>query len=327
MRRREFITLLGGAAAAWPLAAHAQSSRLPAVGYIGSNAEAEVEKSRLRSFRQGLGEAGFVEGRNVAIEYRWTENDPGRLRALAADLVQRQMNVIIGTPPSAAAAKAVTATIPIVFWGSPDPVQVGLVASLNRPGANVTGVIDMGTEIGGKQVSLMHELLPPAVRYALLLSPNGFVIGGPLPKEMQSVAAGLGSAIELVKAGTVDEITGAFASLVEKRTEGLFVSPSVLYGNRRVQLSTLAARYAIPTIYFDRSFVEVGGLMSYGTDSAEIHRQVGVYAGRILKGEKPADLPVLRPTKFELVINLGTARTLGITVPPVLLAIADEVIE
>jgi putative ABC transport system substrate-binding protein len=324
VKRREFITLVGGATA-WPLVARAQQLAIPVIGYIGSLAEADV--NRLRWFRQGLGEAGFVEGRNVTIEYRWTQSAPGRSQELVADLVRRQVSVIIGVSPSAAVAKAATNTIPIVFWGSPDPVQVGLVASLNRPGGNVTGVIDMGTELGGKRISLMHELLPSAVRYALLVSPNGLIIGGPLEKEMQSVANALGAQIEILTPGTIDEIDRAFAALAEKRTEALFVSPGVFYANRRVQFATLAARYAIPTLYGSRTHVEVGGLMSYSANEAEMHRQVGLYAGRILRGEKPADLPVLRPTKFELVINLGTAKALGLAVPPTLLSTADEVIE
>jgi putative tryptophan/tyrosine transport system substrate-binding protein len=237
------------------------------------------------------------------------------------------VSAIIAISPTAAAVKALTGTIPIVFWGAPDPVQVGLVASLNRPGGNVTGVIDMGTELGGKRLSFMHELLPKARRYALVVNPNGLIVGGPLEKEMQSVGAGLGVQVEVRTAGSIPEVDSTFASLAERRIEGLFVSPDVFFMNRRVQFATLAARYAIPTMYSDRGFVEVGGLISYASDDAELHRQVGIYAGRILRGEKPAELPVLRPTKFELVINAGTAKALGITVPPVLLAIADEVID
>jgi putative ABC transport system substrate-binding protein len=323
MRRRQFITLLGGAAA-WPFAARAQQPGR-VIGYLGSMAEADV--NRLRAFRQGLGEAGFAEGRNVTIEYRETVPADPRVPELAADLIRRQVSVIVATVPQAARIKAVTSTIPIVFWGVVDPVQVGLVASLNRPGANVTGVISMGSEIGGKQLGLMHELLPSAVRYALLVNSNGLVIGGPLEKEMQSVAGGLGGHMEVVNAGTIGEIDNAFANLAQKRTEALFVAPGVLFTNRRVQFATLATRNAIPTIYSLRDFVEVGGLMSFGASETDIHRQLGLYAGRVLKGEKPADLPVLRPTKFELVINAGTAKALGLAIPPTLLAIADEVIE
>jgi putative ABC transport system substrate-binding protein len=298
---------------------------MPVIGYLGSTAAADA--GRLRSFRQGLSDAGFVEGRNVTIEYRWAEDVPGRGREQAADLVRRNVSVIIAVSPTAAAAKPLTGTIPMVFWGAPDPVQVGLVASLDRPGGNATGVITMGTEVGGKRLSFMHELLPKVTRYALLVNPNGLIVGGPLEKEMRSVGAGLGAQVEVLTAGTIPEIDSTFASLAERRIEGLFVAPGVFFTNRRVQFATLAARYAIPTMYSQREFVEVGGLISYASDEAELHRQVGIYAGRILRGEKPAELPVLRPTKFELVINAGTAKALGITVPPVLLAIADQVIE
>ena len=322
MRRRDFITLIGSAAT-WPIAAHAQA--MPVIGYIGSTPEADV--SRLRAFRQGLGEAGFVEGRNVTIEYRWNEATPARWPELAADLIGRRVSVIIAVAPVAAVAKAATSTIPIVFWGAPDAVQVGLVASLNRPGANVTGVTNMGTEIGGKRLGLMHEMLPSAMRYALVISPNGLVLGGPLATEMTSAAEALGGHLDTLTAGTIGEIDGVFASIAERRTEALFVAPSVFFTNRRVQFATLATRHGIPALYTSREFVEAGGLISYGTNEAETHRQLGLYAGRILKGEKPAELPVVRASKFELVINLGTAKTLGLTVPPSLLAIADEVIE
>jgi putative ABC transport system substrate-binding protein len=326
MKRRQFITLLGGAAVC-PCAAQAQQAGVPVIGYLGSTAEADV--NRLRAFRQGLGEGGFAEGRNVTIEYRGTRSVDPRLPVpeLAAALVRRQVSVIVANAPTAATVKAVTSTIPVVFWGVVDPVQVGLVASLNRPGANVTGVITMGSEIGGKQLSLMHELLLSAKRYALLVSPTGFVVGGPLEQEMQSVAGELGGQIEVLTAGTIGEIDNAFARLAQNRTEALFVAPGVFLTDRRVQIATLATRYAIPTIYASRDFVEVGGLMSYGTSETDMLRRMGVYVGRILKGEKPADLPVLRPTKFELVINLSTARALGLTVPPTLLAIADDIIE
>jgi putative tryptophan/tyrosine transport system substrate-binding protein len=324
MNRRNLIALLGGAAA-WPVAARAQQPALPVIGYLGSTAAADA--GRLRSFRQGLSDAGFIEGRNFSVEYRWGENVPGRNLEQAADLVRRNVSVIIGVSPVALAAKALTSTIPIVFWGSPDPVQVGLVASLNSPGGNVTGVIDMGTEVGGKRLSFMHELLPKVTRYALPVNRNGLIVGGPLEKDMQSVAAGLGAQVDVLTASTIAEVDSTFARLAERRIEGLFVAPGVFFVNRRVQLATLAARYAIPTMYSERSFVEVGGLISYASAEGELHRQVGIYAGRILRGEKPADLPVLRPTKFELVINAATARALGITVSSLLLAIADEVIE
>jgi putative ABC transport system substrate-binding protein len=321
MRRRDFLTLLGGAAA-WPLAARAQQSALPIIGYLGRMAETDA--NRLRAVREGLGEAGFAEGRNVRIEYRASAPGVG-VPELAADLVRRRASVIVGAAPYALAAKSVTSTIPIVFWAVVDPVQVGLVASLNRPGGNVTGVISMGTEIAGKQLSLMHELLPSARRYALLVGTG--LYGGPLESEMHPVVEGLGAQIEVLTVNTVGEIENAFASLAQKQTEGLFVAPGPFLTDRRVQIATLATRHAIPTIYGNRDTVEVGGLMSYGASERDILRQMGVYIGRILKGEKPADLPVLRPTKFELVINLSTARALGLTIPPTMLAIADEVIE
>jgi putative ABC transport system substrate-binding protein len=324
MRRREFVTL-GGAAAAWPLAARAQQAKLPVIGYFGTTAEKDA--NRLRAFRQGLGETGFAEGRNVAIDYRAVGSPPPGVPELAPDLIRRKVSVIVGTAPTASRVKALTTTIPIVFWSVADPVQVGLVPNLNRPGGNVTGVISMGTEVGGKQMSLMHELLPTAVRYAFLVNPAGFVVGGPLEKEMQAVAGGLGARVEILAPGTIDEIDRAFASLAQKKTEAVFVAPGVFFTNRRVQFAILATRYAIPAIYGYRDFVEVGGLMSYGSSEVDMHRQMGVYAGRILKGEKPGDLPVLRPTKFELVINIETAKALGLAVPPTLLAIADEVIE
>jgi putative tryptophan/tyrosine transport system substrate-binding protein len=322
IQRRDFITLLGGAAA-WPLAARAQQA--PMVAYLGSMAEADV--SRLRALREGLGEAGFAEGRNVRIEYRGVGTPPTRVREVAADLIRQKASVIIGSSPTAAAVKEVTSRVPIVFWSVPDPVQVGLVASLNRPGGNVTGVSGMGTEIGGKQLGLMHELLPSASRYALLVNPAGFVVGGPLEKEMQSVAQGLGAQVEVLTPGTIAEIDSAFASLTRKRTEAVFVAPGRFFTDRRAQFTTLATRYAMPAMYGYRDFVEIGGLMSYGASETDMHRQMGIYVGRILKGEKPADLPVLRPTKFELAINLTTARALGLTVPPTLLALADDVIE
>jgi putative ABC transport system substrate-binding protein len=325
IRRRDFITIVGGAVA-WPIAARAQQAATPVIGYLGATS-AEAYTNRLRSFRQGLSDTGYVEGRNVTIEYGWANSVPGRLSELAADLVRRRVSVIVGNAPAAVAAKAATKTIPIVFSGALDPVQIGLVESLNQPGGNLTGVTSMGTEIGGKQLSLMRELLPKAMHYALLLNPINLIFGGPLEKEMQSVAASFGAEVELLNARTIGEIDSVFSSLAEKRIEALFVSPSAFFEGRRVQLTTLANRYAIPTLYDRREFVEIGGLISYGTNNTEMERQVGIYAGRILRGEKPADLPVLRATKFELVINLSTAKAIGISVPSVLLALADEVIE
>jgi putative ABC transport system substrate-binding protein len=324
MNRRDIIALLGGAAA-WPVAARAQ--QMPVIGYIGQSS-AEGYASRLRGFRLGLGDTGYSEGRNLEIEYRWAGDDNRKYPELVADLVRRQVSVLVADPPLAAvAAKAATATIPIVFRLAPDPVQIGLVNSLNKPGGNATGVTSMGTEIGGKQLSLAHQLLPSAERLALLLNPTNLVFGGPLAKEMQLAATALGSGMEVFSASTIPEIDSAFSSIAAKKIETLFVSPSILFSNRRVQFATLATRYAVPTVYSNRDFVEVGGLMSYGASSEEMDRQTGVYVGRILKGAKPTDLPVARASKFELVINMQTARTLGLTVPPNLLAIADEVIE
>jgi putative ABC transport system substrate-binding protein len=321
MRRREFIMLLGGAAA-WPLAARAQRPGMPVIGYLGGIAEVD----RLRAFRDGLGETGFAEGRNVRIEFRETQTGVSGLNAdLAADLILRRVSVIVARAPVALSAKAVTTTIPIVFWSVVDPVEVGLVASLNRPGANVTGVITMGTEIGGKQLSIMHELLPSAKRYALLVGPG--LYGGPLEKEMLPLAEGLGVQIEVLTASTIADIDSAFAGLAQKGIESLFVAPGPFLTDRRVQFATLATRYAIPTIYGNRDFVEAGGLMSYGTSERDMLRQMGVYVGRILKGEKPADLPVMLPTKFEFVINLKTARALSLTISYEMQLLADEVIE
>ena len=310
----------------WPRTGHAQPTTSPVVGFLNS-ASPDGYAAMADAFRQGLGEAGYIEGRNVAIEYRGSDNVSGRGAELAADLIRRQVSVIVGTPPTSAGAKAATSTIPIVFWGAPDPVQAGLVASLRRPGGNLTGVTSMGTEIGGKQLALMHELLPAATRYALLLAPNNLVFASPLAKEMQSVAAGLGCQLDILTASTIGEVDNAFASLVEKRTDALFISPGLSFSNWLVRFAILASRYAIPAMYFDRAFPAVGGLMSYGSSEADMLRQAGLYVGRILKGEKPAELPVLRATKFELVINAGTAKAIGLTVPPTLLAIADDVIE
>ncbi len=326
LRRRDFITLIGGAAVL-PVAARAQQPGMPVIGYIGQSS-AEAYASRLRGFRLGLGDTGYSEGRNVAIEYRWAGDDNRKYSELVADLVRRQVSVLVADPPLAAvAAKAATTTIPIVFRLAPDPVQVGLVNSLNKPGGNVTGVTSMGTEIGGKQLSLVRQLLPSARRFGLLLNPTNLVFGGPLADEMQTAATALGSRMEVFSASTIAEIDSAFSSIAAKGIEALFVSPSILFANRRVQFAALARRYAVPTVYSIRDFVEVGGLMSYGASSEDMDRQTGVYVGRILKGTKPADLPVARASKFELVINLQTAKLLAVEVPPSLLAIADEVIE
>jgi len=290
MRRREFVTLLGGAAA-WPLAARAQQAAMPVIGFL-HNAAPEATQYYLPAFHNGLGEAGFVEGRNVAIEFRWARNENGRLPELAADLVRRRVAVIVtlGSVLAALAAKAATATIPIVFTGS-TPVQLGLVASLSRPGGNVTGIATMMAELGAKQLGLLHELVPHAARFAMLFNPEN-PISPPMVEEIREAASTLGRTIEFVPASNAQGIVAGFASLVEKRIDALLVPPVALFGARRIQLALLAARHAIPAIYGERRYAEAGGLVSYGPDLADQFRQVGIYTGRILKGEKPADLPV-----------------------------------
>ena len=326
MRRREFVSLLGAAATAWPLAAHAQQGAVPVVGFLDGGS-LETSAHIVAAFRKGLSEAGYVEGRDVLIEYRWAEAKYDRLPALAADLARRQVAVIVamGTP-SAFAAKAATSTIPIVFSGGLDPVQSGLVASLSRPDANITGVTSLNAEIVAKRLGLLHELLPAVTRFALLINRNN-PLAEPTIKEAQASAGVIGRQMEILSASTNREIDAVFASLVQKRVEALLIGPDLFFTNRRVQLATLTIRHAIPAIYAFREFADAGGLMSYGTSNTDRDRQVGVYAGRVLRGEKPTDLPVLQAAKFEFVINLQTARTLGIEVPPSLLAQADEVIE
>jgi putative ABC transport system substrate-binding protein len=327
MRRRQFISLLGSAAAAWPLAARAQQAALPVVGFVYPSVP-ELSAGIVAAFRKGLNETGFVEGRNVTIEFRFGYNDIAQLPKLAADLVDRRVAVIAtpGSTPSALAAKAATATIPIVFGIGPDPVEIGLVASLNRPGGNITGITSMNAELGAKRLGLLHELLPSAVRFAVLVNPNNRN-AEPLTRDAQATASAIGREIEIFAASSAREIDAAFVSLLQKRADALLVSPDPLFDSRRVQLVTLATHHRLPTIYSFRENVEIGGLMSYGSSAAERDRQVGIYAGRILKGEKPADLPVIREDKFEFVINLQTARVLGLDVSPTLLALADEVIE
>jgi len=325
MRRRQFITLASGAAAAWPLAARAQQP-MPVVGFLSSSAP--VDRARyLTAFRQGLREPGYLEGQNVAIEYRWAQDQADRLPDLAADLVRRQVTVIAAhDTPSSIVAKAATTTIPIVFASGGDPVKLGLVASLNRPGGNVTGVTFVTAELGAKQLGLLHELQPGAVRVGVLVDPN-FALTQSFVSDVQVAALSIGKQIEVLEAPTGHDIDTAFASLAQKPIDALSVGPGPLLDNRRVQLATLAAYHRVPAIYPLRVFAEAGGLMSYGTSITDAYRQAGVYTGRILKGEKPADLPVMQSIKFEFVINLNTARAFGLTFPPGLLAIADEVIE
>jgi putative ABC transport system substrate-binding protein len=327
MKRRAFIMLLAGAAAAWPLAAQAQQATLPVIGYLDAGAP-ETSARLAAAFRKGLSETGYVEGRNVAIEYRWARNEYDRLPEMASDLVRRQVIVIaaMGAAGPARAAKASTTTIPIVFGFGGDPVQSGLVASFNRPGGNITGVVTMNVELAAKRLGLLHELLPGATRFAVLVNANNPAAAS-LTRDALAATAPAGWQIEFLAVTTNRDLNAAFASVAQKRADALMVTPELLFVGRRVQLLTLAARHAVPTIYPSREFAEAGGLMSYGSSFTDMHRQAGIYTGRILKGEKPADLPVMQPTTFEFVINLQTAQALGIDVPPTLLARADEVIE
>jgi ABC-type uncharacterized transport system substrate-binding protein len=326
VKRRDFIALIGGAAT-WPLAAQAQQAAMPAVGFLGLGSP-EAFASLTAALRKGLSETGYIEGQNVAIEVRFAYNKLDRLPALAAELVDRRVAVIaaVGGTTPAVAAKAATTTIPIVFAFGGDPVQLGLVASLNRPGSNVTGVTTMGGEVAAKRLGLLHELRPNAVLFAVLVDPHSPMTESTI-RDLRAAAVAIGRQLEVLTAGTDRDIDTAFASLVQKRADALLITPEALFRDRRVQLLTLAARHAVPTIYPTRDYAEAGGLMSYGANFADIVRQTGIYAGRVLKGEKPADMPVLQATKFEFVINLPTARALGIEIPPTLLARADEVIE
>jgi putative tryptophan/tyrosine transport system substrate-binding protein len=326
MKRREFIALLGGAAAAWPLAARAQQG-MPVIGYLGA-ASPHTGVQIVAALRQSLAEAGYVEGRNVVIEPHWAEGQYDRLPAMAAEMVRRQVSVIVATGGTAAAlaAKAATTTIPLVFSVTDDPVALGLVASLARPGGNATGVTFLLAELGAKQLGLLRELVPTATRIGLLVNPNNST-SKVQTSDVVAAASAVGATIDVVRAGDSREIETAFVALVRNSADALLVGTDPFLFSRRVQLATLAARHAIPAIYPVRENAEVGGLMSYGTSLTEVYRQVGAYTVRILKGAKPADLPVVRSTKFELVINLPTARALGLGVPPMLLARADEVIE
>jgi len=327
MRRREFITLLGGAAATWPLAVHAQQPTMPVVGFI-RDGSADASARYMAAFRKGLNETGTVEGQNVSVEYHWLEGQIDRLPALIADLVRQQVAVIAsaGNVPTLA-AKAATATIPIVFGVGVDPVRLGLVASFARPGGNATGVNFFNIEVQAKRLRLLHDLVPKAVRIAVLVNPVNASATESTLRIVQEAAPTIGLQIQIFNATTIGEIDAVFATFERERPDALFIAGDAFFVSRAVQFATLAARGRIPATYSLRDYVAVGGLMSYGTDFTEAFRQVGVYTGKILKGAKPADLPVVQSTKFEFVINLQTARSLGIEMPPGVLSIADEVIE
>ena len=325
--RREFITLIGGAAAAWPLAARAQQPAMPVIGFLHTQSS-DAFAEPLRGFRQGLKEAGFVEGETVAVEYRWAENQDDRLPVLAAELVRRQVAVIAATGglPSVSAAKAATTTIPILFIVGEDPVKLGLVASLARPGGNLTGVNFFTVELAAKRLEFLRQLAPAATRIAVIVNPANAEAESTV-KDVEAAARAMGLQIRVLNAGNSREINAAFATFVRERPDALLVGSGPPFNGRRVQLVHSATYHRIPTIYAGRSNVDIGGLMSYGASLTDAYRQVGAYAGRILKGAKPADLPVVQSSKFELVINAETARLLGLTVPASLLALADEVIE
>jgi putative tryptophan/tyrosine transport system substrate-binding protein len=328
MQRRDFLGVLGGAAA-WPLAARAQQPVMPVIGYMSAGSPGPL-MPLMTVFRQSLAEAGYVEGRNLAIEARWAEGQYDRLPTMAADLVRRQVAVIVASPtPAALAAKAATATIPIVFGVTDDPVKLGLVASLARPGGNATGINFYLAELGlsAKRLGALRELVPGATRIAALVNPANAANAEAVTRDVSAAASAIGVRIDVVHASDSREIEAAFATLVRNRADALLVGTDPYFYSRRLQLATLATRHAIPAVYTVREYPEAGGLMSYGTSLTEMTRQIGVYTGRILKGEKAADLPVVQSTKFELVINLPTARALGLDVPAQLLARADEVIE
>jgi putative ABC transport system substrate-binding protein len=327
--RREFITLLGGAAA-WPLAARAQQPAMPVIGMIAGGWPETEPKSRMIAFRQGLNESGYVEGQNVTIEYRWMmDGHHDRYSELVADLVRRKVSVIAtgANTPASLAAKAATSTIPIVFGVGQDPVKLGLVASLARPGGNATGVNFFIAELAAKRLGLLREMVPGMARVAVLVNPANAPNSESTVKDVQAAASALGLQIQIFNASTSREIDAALTNLVREQIDALFVGPDPFFNSRRVHLAVLAARLAIPATYAGRDYAEAGGLMSYGSNLADTYRQIGAYVGRILKGAKPADLPVVQTSKLELVVNAQTARTLGLNVPPTLLARADEVIE
>jgi putative ABC transport system substrate-binding protein len=328
MRRREFITLFGGAAATWPLALRAQQPAMPVVGFINTGV-ADTSAGRVAAFRKGLSEAGYAEGQNVIVEYHWLEGHYERLPAVAADLVRRRVSVIAtpGSTEASRAAKAATATIPIVVGVPEDPVRLGIVASLARPGGNATGINFFASEVDTKRLGLMRELVPKATRFAVLVNPTNVTPTESTSKALKEAARTLGLEVLFFNASTPGEIDAAFAAFVRERADALFIAGDAFFTSRRVQIATLAVRDRIPASHASREMVEAGLLMSYGTVFVDMFRQVGIYTGTILKGAKPADLPVLQSTKFEFVLNLQTARSLNLDIPPMLLARADEVIE
>ena len=328
LRRREFISLLGGASVAWPLGARGQQAAMPAIGFLSAEWP-DVFADRLRAFHEGLSETGYVEGRNLAIEYHWAEGRNDQLPALAAELVRRQLSVIVaaGSTPAALAAQKATITIPIVFQIAVDPVQLGLVTSLSRPGGNLTGVVTLNVEVAAKRLELLHELVPTATIVALLVNPTSTTLAETTTRELETAARTLGLEFYVLHASSEREIDAAFATLVQLRDGALVIGADALFNSRSEQLAALTIRHRVPAIYQYREFVSAGGLMSYGTPVLDTYRPLGVYAGRILKGEKPADLPVQQATKIELMINMKTAKALGLTVPLPLLGRANEVIE
>jgi ABC-type uncharacterized transport system substrate-binding protein len=327
LHRREFITLVGGAAVAWPLAARAQQPGMPVVGFLNSSSPGGYAPM-VAAFRHGLNEAGHIEGRNVTIEYRWAELHHDRLPELAADLVRRKVTVIAATTTTAAlAAKAATATIPIVFEIASDPVKLGLVFSLNRPGGNLTGVTNVNVEVAPKRLELLHELIPTATTFALLINPSNPTLAEPTTRDIRASARTLGVQLHVVSATTDNEIDDAFANLAKLRAGGVVIGSDPFFSSRSERLASLALRYALPAVYQWREFAVAGGLISYGSDTRDAYRLAGIYTGRVLKGEKPADLPVQQATRVELYINLKTAKTLGITIPLPLSGRADELIE
>ena len=326
MRRREFIKVIGGGAAAWAIAARAQQPPMPVIGFLGTES-ADLALNRVWAFLQGLNETGYVEGRNVAIEYRWADGRNDRLPALAAELVHRQVNVIAANGAAALAAKAATTTTPIVFFTGGDPVEVGLVTSLNRPTGNVTGVTDMNVEVGSKRLELLRELVPAATVFALLVNPANPTRAQTVSRDFQKTTDALGLQMHVLNASRDDDLDGVFGKATQLKAGGIVIGADAFFASRSKQLGGLAARYGVPTIFAYREFAAAGGLVSYGSNNADLFRQVGTYTGRILKGETPANLPVVQATKLEMIINLKSAKALGLNTPLSLLGRADEVIE